>query len=1186
MKKLLLLFSILPTFAFGAFIAPLVNTTNMAVTPTNFFSSNILAGANITLTKDAQGRLTIDSSGGGGGGATNAVTSMNLMTNAQQKIEFRTNSIANPTVNTNGAGSLATNYIDFPWADNAVNGLLHSNWFQAFRDKQPGNTSLTNWGSAVVVVTNVQQLTNAVKVISNNIVAAAGIYDLGGQALPLTNGVSLHGQGVQSTILRFNSASTLYCVQPGDNNRLGNLTILCTNKGSINIPFGLSSTTSATNTVVEAVEMDGQSDCIYARDNSEIRFLRCVFSTAWDACFQFGGTIEFYNCSWKGRGTTNVNNGASVTGIRQSGGTNRVFGGAFDLRDGVGETLGVWCAAGRSELYGPALSVTSSSGRVRSITNSAGTVVAYNCFPNAPADGTITSGMNLLSIEGSFAREIRNITSASGKYTNTALTDRFIAFDVSSIAGTNTLPDIGFQTALSCIVSNQPTDGDTFTIQGIAFTWKNSPVGSDQIQIGTDQADSAFWLSVTVPSYPSWDPLIAITTPTTTNVTFTSRPDQVLTHSASGTWSVRVLTTNDYATTEGRLITVYDSKGSAGTRNIKVSPQRNASIDGATSYLITNNYGSATFQAVGTNWVLIHDASVIRFPIPGSNVETNSATVSGVVKSGSGQANKFWGTDGSGNPDWRSPSGSGDFVGPGSATDNAAVRFDTTTGKLGQNSVFIIDDSGNSSTPGGLFATSITSTNGQTNIGTSVFLGPVIYTPVTVANAVWGNVTNTQTITLTGNTTLLVTNFVLGSYAVLDAVQDSTGTRTLAFTSTNTLVWRNSSNQTASVSINTNASFRSQYTFYKPNATTVVIGGPDTAPSRFDVEWSGGTVPSSDIATRLSDETGSGSVVFSASPTFTGNVLFNGGLTTFADGIDVALPSLFRQSLGVSGAFTVSGETVTNKTRWLGSTLGWVEHSAIASGASNSFVWSQAGSMAAGQFVIAFDNTTQAGTNSIKLTNSVINVSNGTNINVQGSANALNVNVTNTLTGLGTGDNYINKLLATNDLRVQVGGNTVASNAWVGGTWGIINVGYTNRAGDAALTNAAAFVIKAGMLTNLYDQVEFMFSGAAQAATATTNQVQVTYGSETICDTGVMGFSNSAWNLKIWITRTGNSNEIVQAQFFGGGVNAQSGYVTNFNGGFFQTNGIDTTLQLKLASRKPGGITNDFAHARYWPAPH
>lgn len=43
-------------------------------------------------------------------------------------------------------------------------------------------------------------------------------------------------------------------------------------------------------------------------------------------------------------------------------------------------------------------------------------------------------------------------------------------------------------------------------------------------------------------------------------------------------------------------------------------------------------------------------------------------------------------------------SGSGDTVGPASSTDNAAARFDGTTGKLLQNSALIIEDDGGLST--------------------------------------------------------------------------------------------------------------------------------------------------------------------------------------------------------------------------------------------------------------------------------------------------------------------------------------------------------------------------------------------------------------------------------------------------------------------------------------------------------
>lgn len=55
-------------------------------------------------------------------------------------------------------------------------------------------------------------------------------------------------------------------------------------------------------------------------------------------------------------------------------------------------------------------------------------------------------------------------------------------------------------------------------------------------------------------------------------------------------------------------------------------------------------------------------------------------------------------------PFWSQPpggsgGGSGDFVGPASSTDNAAVRFDGTTGKLAQNSILSIADTDALTTP-------------------------------------------------------------------------------------------------------------------------------------------------------------------------------------------------------------------------------------------------------------------------------------------------------------------------------------------------------------------------------------------------------------------------------------------------------------------------------------------------------
>ena len=61
--------------------------------------------------------------------------------------------------------------------------------------------------------------------------------------------------------------------------------------------------------------------------------------------------------------------------------------------------------------------------------------------------------------------------------------------------------------------------------------------------------------------------------------------------------------------------------------------------------------------------------------------------------SGAG-ASKVWTSDASGVGSWGVAAGTGDVVGPGSATDNALARFDTATGKLLQNSVGILTDAG------------------------------------------------------------------------------------------------------------------------------------------------------------------------------------------------------------------------------------------------------------------------------------------------------------------------------------------------------------------------------------------------------------------------------------------------------------------------------------------------------------
>ena len=101
-----------------------------------------------------------------------------------------------------------------------------------------------------------------------------------------------------------------------------------------------------------------------------------------------------------------------------------------------------------------------------------------------------------------------------------------------------------------------------------------------------------------------------------------------------------------------------------------------------------------------------------------------------------GHAGQFLTTDGS-SASWGTPAGSGDVVGPSSATDNALARFDTTTGKLIQNSVITVSDTG--------------AMSGVTSLGVSDYID--FNTSPTVTNSAgrmyWNTAQNTVAVGLT-----------------------------------------------------------------------------------------------------------------------------------------------------------------------------------------------------------------------------------------------------------------------------------------------------------------------------------------------------------------------------------------------------------------------------------------------------
>ncbi len=141
-------------------------------------------------------------------------------------------------------------------------------------------------------------------------------------------------------------------------------------------------------------------------------------------------------------------------------------------------------------------------------------------------------------------------------------------------------------------------------------------------------------------------------------------------------------------------------------------------------------------------------------------------------------------------------SGSGDVVGPASSTDNAIVRFDSTTGKLIQNSVVTISDTGAINVAGAFTLPIVDGTNLQvlkTNgSGTvswgSVGTGTVTTLSIATANGFAGTVATATTTPVVTLTTSLTTPVIAGNGTALIAATTTGSTSTVVLQTSPTLI--------------------------------------------------------------------------------------------------------------------------------------------------------------------------------------------------------------------------------------------------------------------------------------------------------------------------------------------------------------------------------------------------------------
>jgi len=292
-------------------------------------------------------------------------------------------------------------------------------------------------------------------------------------------------------------------------------------------------------------------------------------------------------------------------------------------------------------------------------------------------------------------------------------------------------------------------------------------------------------------------------------------------------------------------------------------------------------------------------------------------------------------TDGSGNLSW-STAASGDVYGPASATDNAIARFDSTTGKIIQNSLGILSDAGALSGLTGLSSTSITDSG-------------LTATRVTYATT-GGLLTDSANLTFDG--TYLIVNSIKDSaltsgrvvYAGASGLLSDSSVFTFDGTTVSATKFAGAFNGTLGATTPSTVAATSG-TF----STTLGVTGTATFTAKPIVDTlSASQAVFSDGSKGLVSNpiTGTGNVVMSASPTLTGTAAFS-ALTASADSafngtgaIQIPVGTTGQQPTGASGKLRFNS-TTSSFEGYNGTTWGSIGGGATGGGGDQVFVQNQ-----------------------------------------------------------------------------------------------------------------------------------------------------------------------------------------------------------------------------------------------------
>jgi hypothetical protein len=228
-----------------------------------------------------------------------------------------------------------------------------------------------------------------------------------------------------------------------------------------------------------------------------------------------------------------------------------------------------------------------------------------------------------------------------------------------------------------------------------------------------------------------------------------SSKDLSLTRISTGTLA---LGTGAASSTDGRL--VLGTLAASGTSTLATSTITSLSI-GSDTGLLKSTSGLVSTAVAGTDYLNVIATTTVRgmFSSSATGLTYNSTTGDFSLTAGSviplTASTTAWeafyqtpstritagtGLSWSGNTLNASGGGTGDVVGPASATDNAIARFDTTTGKLIQNSSTTISDTGSISTGNATGDQSISINSGSTRIGSITQVGSAANSPLRITS--------------------------------------------------------------------------------------------------------------------------------------------------------------------------------------------------------------------------------------------------------------------------------------------------------------------------------------------------------------------------------------------------------------------------------------------------------------------